>query len=156
MHGSWRFCSTLPFPLHLKLTSLCDDKTSTSAARSSVSCPSSSPPPSTYPSSPSSCCSLPAPPFLPTRHRIEKMLTVHPKQRSLSILGPRRELGGMILRRVGPSAKWSKTYPLPCEEGWTKPQLLVEVRACSGMYMHVYDVYVRMFMWHDIYRCTYM
>jgi hypothetical protein len=46
-----------------------------------------------------------------------------------SVLGPRRELGGVVIKKEGegPGVGWSSVFPLPCEEGWSKPHLLVEV-----------------------------
>lgn len=130
VYGSWKFISVLTIPLCVKLTSLLanEDRESSPPLPTSPALPSS--PPSSLPS-PSSI-SLPCRPFPHADLGIEKTLTVHPGKSSPSILGPKRELGGVVLRTLetGSGTEWSSIYPLPCEEGWTKPHLLVEV--CQG------------------------
>lgn len=126
IYGSWKFFSTLPVPLCMKLTSLLTEEDREGSASPLIPSPSL---PSTSLPSPPSFSSLPSQPFPHSGLRIEKTLVVQPKGCSPSILGPRRELGGMVLRTEGegPVTEWSSVFPLPCEEGWSKPHLLVEV-----------------------------
>lgn len=128
VYGSWKFFSTLTIPLCVKLTSLLTDEEREGSPPIPTSPALSSPPPSSLPS-PHSFTSLPCRPVPRAGLGIEKTLTVQPKGSSPSILGPKRELGGVVLRTVGAGlgTEWSNIYPLPCEEGWTNPHLLVEV-----------------------------
>ena len=117
----------------MKLTSLLTDEDREGSISpltpSTLSLPSPPPPPPAS-SSPSPLVSLP---FQPVP-AIEKALVCQPEGNSPSILGPRKELGGVVLRPEGegPGMEWSNIYPLPCEEGWNKPHLLVEVGAWEG------------------------
>lgn len=110
VYGSWKFFSTLSVPLCVKLTDG-DREGSLSPLTPSISSP------------------CPVSPSLPTGSGIEKTLVCQPGGNSPSILSPHREIGGTVLKLEGerPDMEWSNVYPLPCEEGWNKPHLLVEV-----------------------------
>lgn len=103
-------------------------------------------PPSPLPSS----ASLPAPLFLPAGlpGSYDKTFTISPSGNTLSVLAPKEMLGSVVVARgeISPSSscpsvdtaatatatehaqlKWSKPCPLPFGDGWSKPQLLMEV-----------------------------
>lgn len=67
------------------------------------------------------------------------VLTIPPEGKEeedlLSILVTQKELGCVLSRAGGvSSSQWSQLCPLVSEEGWSKPQLLVEVRTIVYVY----------------------